>query len=127
MRRREFISLLGGAATAWPLAARAPQAKVARIGALYIGTADAETFKNDVPLGNYFEAIARQSKHPKTVANWIINNLRAKVAETNLAGTRSTASQTEREDGGAVERAPTFKIIAPTGHGPSASSPACGD
>jgi aspartyl-tRNA(Asn)/glutamyl-tRNA(Gln) amidotransferase subunit B len=42
---------------------------------------DAETFKNDVPLGNYFEAIARQSKNPKTVANWVINNLRAKLAE----------------------------------------------
>jgi aspartyl-tRNA(Asn)/glutamyl-tRNA(Gln) amidotransferase subunit B len=38
---------------------------------------DAETFVNDVPLGNYFEGIARQSKNPKAVANWVINNLRA--------------------------------------------------
>jgi aspartyl-tRNA(Asn)/glutamyl-tRNA(Gln) amidotransferase subunit B len=42
---------------------------------------DAETFKNDLPLGDYFEGIARKSKNPKAVANWVINNLRAKLAE----------------------------------------------
>jgi len=42
---------------------------------------DAETFKNDVPLGDYFEGVARQAKSPKALANWIINNLRAKLAE----------------------------------------------
>jgi aspartyl-tRNA(Asn)/glutamyl-tRNA(Gln) amidotransferase subunit B len=44
---------------------------------------DAETFKNDLPLGTYFEGIARQARSPKAVANWVINNLRAKIAEMN--------------------------------------------
>jgi putative ABC transport system substrate-binding protein len=48
--RREFVLLLGGGA-AWPLAARAQQSKVARIGALYIGLADAESFKNELREG----------------------------------------------------------------------------
>jgi len=46
---------------------------------------DAETFVNDVPLGNYFEGIAKQSKNPKAVANWVINNLRARLTESQTA------------------------------------------
>jgi hypothetical protein len=51
MNRRDFITLLGGAAAAGPLAVRAQQSKVARIGALYIGLADAESFKNELREG----------------------------------------------------------------------------
>jgi aspartyl-tRNA(Asn)/glutamyl-tRNA(Gln) amidotransferase subunit B len=63
---------------------------------------DAETFKNDLPLGDYFEPIAQQSKNPKAVANWVINNLRAKMA---AVGTDSTPSHTQ--DGDRVESVPT--------------------
>jgi len=51
LKRRAFISLLGGAAAAWLLAARAQPSKVARIGTLYIGLADAESFKKELREG----------------------------------------------------------------------------
>jgi putative tryptophan/tyrosine transport system substrate-binding protein len=51
MRRREFIAALGGAAAALPLAARAQQSKVARIGVLYIGLADEQSFKTEFREG----------------------------------------------------------------------------
>ena len=51
VRRRQFMTLLSGAAVAWPLVARAQQSSVARIGALYIGLADAESFKKELREG----------------------------------------------------------------------------
>lgn len=51
MRRREFITLLGGATSAWPLRVRAQQSETRRVGALYIGLADAELFKKELREG----------------------------------------------------------------------------
>ncbi len=51
----------------------------------HLPASDAQTFVWDVPLGSYFENLARQSKNPKAVANWVINNLRAKLAEAQAS------------------------------------------
>ncbi|MBL67212.1 MAG: Asp-tRNA(Asn)/Glu-tRNA(Gln) amidotransferase GatCAB subunit B [Verrucomicrobiales bacterium] len=43
---------------------------------------DAEVFVNDSALGDYFEGAISGVKQPKAVANWVINNLQAKLAES---------------------------------------------
>src|SRR5664280_1571535 len=58
---------------------------------------DAEVFKSNVALGNYFEGIAKRSKNPKAVANWVINNLQSKLAESSSQ--RESALTEESEIG----------------------------
>jgi putative ABC transport system substrate-binding protein len=60
MRRREFISLIGSTAAAWPLAARAQSAKTPVIGLLCGGTAETDAdrlnaFRQGLEEGGYKE------------------------------------------------------------------------
>jgi hypothetical protein len=51
MRRREFLFLTGVAAMSWPTALYGQQNKQIRIGALYLGNADADSFKTNLREG----------------------------------------------------------------------------
>src|SRR6185503_4119473 len=46
---------------------------------------DAEAFVYDTPLADYFDRAAKGAANPKSVANWIINNLRAKMTESGMS------------------------------------------
>lgn len=48
----------------------------------HLPASDAQTFVWDRPLGVFFETLAVRASNPKALANWIINNLRAKLGET---------------------------------------------
>ncbi len=83
-----------------------------------IPAGDAEVFKSNVELGNYFEGLAKQSKNPKAVANWIINNLLAKISESKSRGDESLTEQSE-EGQSLLTSAPT-SILADLKFPPSA-------
>jgi putative ABC transport system substrate-binding protein len=51
VRRREFMTLVGGAAASWPLAARAQQGKLLRIGILVLTSADSQSLANALREG----------------------------------------------------------------------------
>jgi putative tryptophan/tyrosine transport system substrate-binding protein len=87
VRRREFITLIGGAAVAWPLAARAQQVeRVRRIGVLLPATADDPAFQ--ARLAAFHQGLA--------LLDWTIGrNVRidTRFATTNAAEIRRHAAE----------------------------------
>jgi putative tryptophan/tyrosine transport system substrate-binding protein len=87
MRRREFITLLGGAAAAWPLVARAQQGeRMRRIGIILPAAADHAEFQTWV--GAFLQALAQ--------LGWVIGrNVRidTRWATTNAAEVRRHAAE----------------------------------
>ena len=62
-----------------------PDALHARLQDVYgLPVADANTLVGDFKLCRYFEEAAAGSKYPRKVANWVINNLTAVLAEKEL-------------------------------------------
>jgi putative ABC transport system substrate-binding protein len=90
IKRREFITLLGGAAAAWPLAARAQQTgQSPRVGYIRAGTPNNDPFREEFVCGmrdlGYVEGrnIAFEFRHygddVGSMASRISDLLRAKV------------------------------------------------
>ena len=46
---------------------------------------DAEIFRDNVPLATFFEQAVQGATQPRAIANWVINNLQARVSESGIA------------------------------------------
>ena len=78
MKRREFITLLGGAAAAWPLAARAQQPdRMRRIGVLMFG--DENDYDQKARLSGFMQSLAKSgwddSRNLLVDVRWTAANL----------------------------------------------------
>ena len=104
LKRREFITLLGGAAAAWPLAARAQQpGGMRRIGVLLVGLSpdskEAKQFRLGLRDAGYSEGrhIAIEWRYangdydrvPALVADLIRNNVDV-IVQDSTVGTEMT-------------------------------------
>ena len=102
MRRREFITLLGGAAAAWPLAARAQQAAMPVIGFLHPASPD--TFADRL---RGFRQGLKDTGYSK-----------ARTSRSTIAGPRTGSSGCRRLAGDLVRR--QVAVIVATGGSVSA-------
>src|SRR5262245_5431843 len=102
--RRKFLATFGGAAAAWPLAARAQQAPMPVVGFLHSGDADADlaaVFRNGLREAGYIEgqnvaieyrwARNNNSKLPEMIDDLVRRRV-AVIAATGNAATRVAAA-----------------------------------
>ena len=103
MKRREFITLIGGAAVGWPLAVRAQQPAIPVVGFVRDGSADtsarlAAAFRKGINETGYFEGQnvtveyhwleGRYNRLPQLMANLV----RRQVAVIATPGNVTTAA-----------------------------------
>lgn len=90
---------------------------------------DAEVFKANRPLGDFFERAASGASNPKAVANWIINNLAALLNQTGTSieavpfPPRAIADLVALIDGGRISSRIAQEVFAEmfaTGEAPAA-------
>jgi aspartyl-tRNA(Asn)/glutamyl-tRNA(Gln) amidotransferase subunit B len=63
-----------------------PWDKRARFVADYgVSDYDAGVIANDLALASYFEAAVRESKKPKSIANWLLNDLQSALSNAGIA------------------------------------------
>src|SRR5262249_53130751 len=107
MKRRAFITLLGGAAAAWPLAGRAQQPGLPVVGFLYFGWPDTKivaTFHKGLNETGYFQgrnlAIEFRSAHndtirlPELAADLVRRQVAAIAAPSGTAALAAMAATT---------------------------------
>ena len=82
IQRREFITLLGGAAAGWPLAARAQQASMPVVGFLYAGLPDL------VPMAAFLRPMAENRIRRGAECNYQIPLRGGPIRQTPTNGRR---------------------------------------
>jgi ABC transporter substrate binding protein len=101
MRRREFITLVGGAAAAWPLAARAQQERIRRIGVLQALDADDPIAKSSIAAFTHGlqESGWTEGRNLRIDQRWAAGNIARLMADAAELVRRGGLART---DGGAA-------------------------
>jgi putative ABC transport system substrate-binding protein len=126
MKRREFITLLGGAAAAWPLAARAQQPALPLIGFIPSGSAgplrqQVAAFREGLKEAGYVDgqnvtveygfAEGQLDRFPALVSD-LVRRQASVLAVTSIAGARAAKQATT-----------TIPVVFSVGEDPVAAGP----